>query len=115
MQSLNPFKKVLLETIGLSTARGRLIFFVVLSVVVFLMPPRWPVTFSVWQRLHVPSPSIGLTRAYRHLLHGDVRAAWQQNKLIFAVVAIGGLVLLKDTAYIIKTARNSTGGNAAKS
>ncbi len=102
MQSLNPFKKVLFEVIGLSTARGRLVFFVVLSVIVFLMPPRWPVTFSIWQWLHVPSPSIGLTRAYRLVLHGDIAAAWQQNKLIFAVLIVGGILLIKDILTIIK-------------
>lgn len=85
-----------------------------LSLIIYLMPAKWPVTFSVWQWLHIRSPSIGLTRAYRLVLHGDLAGAWQQNKLIFAVIAVGGLILLKDAAYIIKTARKSTGGNAAK-
>lgn len=88
--------KIVLETLGLSSARGRLIFFVLISLCVFVLPPKLPVSFSVWQRMGEPAPSIGLTRAYRLVLHGDLSAAWQQNKLIYVVIVVGGAILIKD-------------------
>lgn len=92
--------QLLLEVVGLSSPRGRLIFFVLISTIIFVAPAKWPFTFSVWQHLGIASPSIGLSRAYRFLLHGDFARAWQQNKLIYAVVIIGGILLIKDTLKI---------------
>lgn len=93
--------RVLIETVGLSSPRGRIIFFVLISAAIFAMPPRWPVTFSVWHRLGIASPSIGLTRAYRLVLHGDFIHAWQQNKLIYVVILVGGVVLAQDVRTIM--------------
>jgi len=90
-----------IETIGLSTSRGRIIFFVLLSTIIFIVPAKWPFTFSVWQHLGIAAPSIGLTRAYRDLLHGEFTHAWQQNKLIYAVVIVGGIVLIKDVLTLL--------------
>lgn len=98
-------KALLVEIVGLSSPRGRLLFFVVISAVIFLAPPKWPISFSLWQHLGVPSPSIGLTRAYRLVLHGDFAAAWQQNKLIYAVIIIGGWLLAKDIFALIRTSK----------
>ncbi len=85
------------------------------SVIIFLMPPKWPVTFSVWQQLHLPSPSIGMTRAYRHVLHGEFAAAWRQNKLIFAVIGAGGAIIAKDVSTLMQHHRlQKTSGDRTK-
>lgn len=84
------------EVLGLSSPRGRIIFFVLVSAAIGIGPAKWPISLSVWQHFDLSSPSIGLTRAYRFLLHGDIIGAWQQNKLIFAVIAVGAPLLIKD-------------------
>ncbi len=99
---LQRITQVFIETIGLSSPRGRLIFFMLLSLCIFILPPKWPVSFSVWRYLGIRSPSIGLTRAYRHVLHGDVRSAWKQNGLIFAVLIVGGTVLFNDVVSLTR-------------
>lgn len=92
--------KLLIEIIGLQTPRGRLLFFAIVSLAVFISPFEWLSNLSIWQRLDIPSPSIGLTRAYWHLLHLDPVSAWQRNKLIFLVIAFGSVILLRD-AYML--------------
>lgn len=93
---------LILEILGLSSSRGRVIFFVLVSTAIFLEPPAWPITFSVWQHLGIEAPSIGLTRAYRYVLHGEFVQAWQQNKLIFVVIVVGGAVIAKDMLTLLR-------------
>lgn len=90
------------ESIGLQTSAGRLVFFIIASVFIFFLPTSTLAEFSIWQKLNIPSPSIGLTRAYHHILHGNIDLAWQQNKLIFAVLLIGLPLLAKDVYNISK-------------
>jgi hypothetical protein len=99
---MSRYAKTLLEVIGLQTARGRLLFFVVASVIIFILPTKVLGGFSIWQRLDIPSPSIGLTRAYHYILHGDLERAWQQNSLIFVVLLIGLPLLTKDVYNVVK-------------
>lgn len=105
MISMKKAKNLTLETVGLMTPRGRLLFFTVVTTIVLFTPAVWPVKVSIWQQLKIPSPSIGLTRAYRRLLHGDFLGAWDQNKLIYAVVAIGGGVLVRDAISLTSKSR----------
>jgi hypothetical protein len=86
----------------LQTARGRLLFFAVISLLIFVAPYEWLGRLSIWQALNIPSPSIGLTRAYHLLLHGDFEGAWQRNKLIFVVIAIGLFILVRDILTVMK-------------
>jgi len=82
-------RRLLLEIIGLSTARGRVTFVFAASVMVYFVPFRWLAGLSLWQRLGLDwMPSIGLTRAYWLLLHGRVDEARALNGLIVPVVAI---------------------------
>jgi len=90
-------KRLLLEIIGLSTARGRVIFVFTASVVVYFVPFRWLGGLSLWQRLGLDwVPSIGLTRAYWLLLHGRLDEALELNWLILLVVVLAGMLLAKD-------------------
>lgn len=100
--------QLFVETIGLSSARGRIIFFLIVSGAIFVWPPTGPFTLSVWQHLGVESPSIGLTRAYRRLLHGEFTQAWQQNKIIFIVVAVGIVVLAKDVIALVNNSKQAS-------
>ena len=88
--------EIVWETIGLRTPRGRLIFFALVTLAVFIAPISALSHLSLWQALHIPAPSIGLTRAYHYLLHGDVTAAYHRNRLIFLVLMVGLPILLKD-------------------
>lgn len=96
-----PKRQLLTELFGLQTPRARLSVFLVLSLLIYLAPYQWLAHLSLWQALHIPSPSIGLTRAYHLLLHGDFAGAWERNRLIFVVVAIGVPLLVKDIFLLI--------------
>ena len=98
-------KKILrlaIETIGLQSARGRLLFFGIVSAAIFLAPYSWLSHLSLWQYLGIPSPSIGLTRAYWLLMHGDVMGAYERNGLIFVILIIGLPLLAKDVFTLVK-------------
>lgn len=89
--------QIILETISLQTARGRLLFFMTASLAIFITPYSVLSHLSIWQRIGFDSaPSIGLTRAYWHLLHLDPSAAWQRNHLIFLVLAVGLPLIAQD-------------------
>ncbi len=97
-------KESFIELISLSSPRARLGFWVLATMVIFLLPYRFFENLSLWQRLGWESaPSIGLTRAYWLLIHGDIAAAWQRNNLIFAVIAVGVPLLLFDVFKLIRS------------
>lgn len=90
-------KQLLLEIISLSTARGRLLFFGLATLVILVMPYAWLANLSLWQRIGWESaPSIGLTRAYWLFIHGDPLAAWQRNWLIYPVITIVLILIITD-------------------
>jgi len=91
------------DVIGLQTPAGRLVFFLLASAAIFLAPYDWLSHLSLWQHLGIPSPSIGLTRAYHLLLHGDPIAAWQRNRLIYLVLLIGVPLLARDVILLIRS------------
>ena len=106
--------KLFIETIGLQTPRGRLLFALVLSIVIFLYnPAQWPVQLSIWSLLGIPSPSIGLTRAYYEVLHLRFIDAWELNALIYVVVAIGCLVLVRDIKRMMQALNISRASNSS--
>lgn len=100
--------QLLWSVVGLQTPAGRILFFVAVTVGVFIVPFRWLENLSLWKRLDIPSPSIGLTRAYWRLLHGDIVGTWQQNKLIFVVIMVGLIVLGRDIYTLIQYRRTLT-------
>lgn len=91
--------RLFLEIISLQTPRGRLIFFGTVSLLIFIAPYVLLSQLSLWQRLGFESaPSVGLTRAYWHVMHLDFAAAWERNRLIYFVLAVG-LPLLAHDVY----------------
>ncbi len=99
---MKPTKRIAIETIGLQTSRGRLAFFTVVSFIVFLLPIKTLAGFSLWGKIGFDLPSIGLTRAYHYVLHGNFEQAWQQNGLVFIVLLIGLPLLIKDVYNVVK-------------
>ncbi len=91
-----------IECLGLQTARGRLTFFMIASLFIYLLPIDVLSHLSLWQKLDIDAPSIGLTRAYHHVLHGNFEGAWDQNRLIFVVVALGLPIIAKDVYNVVK-------------
>lgn len=95
--------KYFIELISLSTPRARLCFWATVTFIIIVLPYRFFENLSLWQRLGWDSaPSIGLTRAYWLLIHGDISGAWGRNRLIFAVVAVGLPILIIDFYKIVK-------------
>ncbi|HET7630002.1 MAG TPA: DUF2752 domain-containing protein [Candidatus Saccharimonadales bacterium] len=99
--------KLFIETIGLQTERGRLLFFTVASLIILALPYNALAHLSLWQRLGFDSaPSIGLTRAYWQVLHLDIDAAWSRNPLIFLVLAVGLPLLAIDAWRLVRARRD---------
>ena len=95
-----------LDIIGLQTPAGRLIFFAMASAAIYVLPQSLLGEFSLWARIGLENaPSVGLTRAYNHVLHGNLAAAWTRNSLIFVVIAVGLPLLVNDIARVIKQRR----------
>lgn len=96
-------KDIFVETVGLQSPRGRLLFFGIISSGIFVVPYGWLSSLSLWQYLGIQSPSIGLTRAYWRILHGDLVGAYERNWLIFVVLAIGLPLLAIDIITLLRT------------
>lgn len=94
-------KNIFLEIATLSTPRGRVIFVVTASLLVFIVPFQWLNDLSLWKRLGLDwAPSIGLTRAYWLMLHSNFRAAVAFNPLILPVMAIAATLMVVDISKI---------------
>jgi hypothetical protein len=94
--------KIAVEIISLSTPRGRLLFFIILTFFIFLTPYKYLSGLSLWQRIGWDwAPSIGLTRAYHMLIHGNFMGAWHRNPLIYLIITIGLMILAKDVYKLL--------------
>lgn len=99
-------QQVAINIIGLQTPAGRLIFFLLSTVVIFVLPQSLLGEFSLWASVGLENaPSVGLTRAYNHILHGNLSAALARNSLIFIVLAVGLPLLVSDMVKLIKQKR----------
>ncbi len=88
-----PFNRLggfLIELVSFSTPRGIVSFGMLTNAILLVVPYSWLERshLSLYERMHIPSPSIGLTRAYWLLLHGHFSAAVQRNKLIVVVAPV---------------------------
>jgi len=102
-------RRLALEIISLSTARGRLAAFGLATSAIFFSQYHWLANLSLYGHLGIDSPSIGLTRAYWLLIHGNPVAAWERNPLIFLVLAVGLPLIALDVMKVIKQRqRNKT-------
>ena len=95
--------KGVMDFLTLQKPEFRLGFFGLVTMVLLVTPYQFLEQhhLSLYERLHIPSPSIGLTRAYWKLIHGDFSGAWQRNKLIYAVVCIVLGIVVKDILELI--------------
>ena len=93
---------ILFEILGLQTPRGRLIFFAAASIIIFVTPYSWLAQLSLWQRIGIEAPSVGLTRAFWHVLHFEWLAAWHRNPLIYLVLLVGIPLLARDVFKIVR-------------
>lgn len=96
-----------LDIIGLQTPTGRLIFFALASAIIFVLPQSLLGELSLWAKIGLENaPSVGLTRAYNHILHGNLAEAWARNPLIYIVLAVGVPMLVSDAVKLIKQRRH---------
>lgn len=93
------------DLIGLQTPPARLAVFSSITLFLVVIPYHTLLsipTVSVFARVGIHSPSIGLTRAYWYVLHGQFQNAWQMNKLIFLVVPIVLALVVRDLLMLIR-------------
>lgn len=96
-------KNLFLEALGLQTARGRVIALGLASFIIFILPYSVVGRFSLLARLGwETAPSVGLTRSYWLLMHGDPVAAWHRNWLIFPILGILLVIIGRDIWSLIK-------------
>lgn len=96
-------KKLVLEILTLQSPRGRLIAAALVHLVLYIVPYAWLANLSLYKLVRLDwVPSIGLTRAYWLLLHGDLAAAWQQNPLIFPILAVMWSIVALDVYRCLK-------------
>lgn len=96
-------KQLVAETITLSTPRGRLIFALTANIAIFASRYHWLSNLSLYQRLGLDwAPSIGLTRAYWKVLHGDLAGAWERNWLIFPVMTVLWCIVALDLYALVR-------------
>jgi hypothetical protein len=100
MKINNGFIEIILEIITLRTARGRLFFALFAHIILMIIPYAWLQDLSLYKKIRVNSPSIGLTRAYWLILHGELIDAWQRNWMIFPVLAVGWSIVILDIYQI---------------
>jgi hypothetical protein len=100
---LMKLRTVFLETIALQSPRGRIIFAVLAILFIYLSPYRWFESLSLYKRAGLTwVPSIGLTRSFWHLIHGDLAAAWERNWLIFPVIFVGLSIVALDIYKLLR-------------
>jgi len=88
-----------------------LLFFALFPALFLLVTSTWPESWpplSVYALLGIPSPSIGLTRAFMQLIQGNITAAWQQNWLIFPAVAAVTGIIVRDVSSLTKNNRGDS-------
>ncbi len=96
--------KRVLEQLTLQTPASRVGVFGIVTAFLYAIPYGWleRAHLSLYERLHIPSPSIGLTRAYWRLIRLDFIGAWHRNKLIYLVVAIGLPLIIRDIIHLTR-------------
>ncbi len=89
---LKKIKVFLFDLLSFNTSQARVINFLLIFLVAFLVPTNklqyLPVR-SIWKEVFNVEPySVGLTRAMSRLFHGDFIGAWNFNKLAYPVLAV---------------------------
>lgn len=89
--------KLAQDIVALQSPIGRLVFATIAITAIFFAKYSWLENLSLYKRLGLAwVPSIGLTRAFWYLIHGELVAAWQRNWLIFPVLFVGLSILAVD-------------------
>jgi hypothetical protein len=97
MKNLSKYASKILQLCTLSTPSQRLLVWAILTLLIFFSEFNWLENLSLYKRIGLDwVPSIGLTRAYWLLLHGNISAAVEMNPLIVPVIIAGGTLLIKD-------------------
>ena len=92
-----------LSVLSLSTPKHRIITWATLTVAIYVSKFEWLAGLSLYQRVGWEwMPSVGLTRAYWLISHGQFGEAYQMNPLIFPILLIGGGLLIRDAVSLLK-------------
>jgi hypothetical protein len=98
--------KRVLEFLGLQTPISRITIIGGITLALYLIDYRQLLklpTISLYSLAKIPSPSIGLTRAYWYLIHGKFTDAYRMNRLIYIVAAVVIILAAIDLYRIISS------------
>lgn len=104
--SISKLRRFLLNVIGLQTPVSRLTLISVITLCIYEISYQKLISLpalSLYSRLHIMSPSIGLTRAYWYLIHGQWSEAYNMNRLIYVVAVVIISILAVDSYKIVKS------------
>lgn len=110
------FRAHFLGLIGLQTPQARLAVITGVSIALRFVSYENLIkapSISLYSHLGLPSPSIGLTRAYWLLIHGNFKAAWNMNKLVYLVGFVLFGIVVADITRLLKQGNYT--GNKKKS
>jgi hypothetical protein len=87
------------ETSAANRSLGKLVLYLILPGLFLLIPTAWlerhPAPCLYRMFLKRRCPGCGMTRALSAALHGHIKRAWGQNKLVTVVLPLGILAWLK--------------------
>lgn len=93
-----------LELLSLNSPQSRLFWWAFLTFSIFVVPYHWLEDLSLYKTIGWESaPSIGLTRAYWLLIHGNPDAAVAMNSLILVVLVVGLPLLAVDALQLMRS------------
>ena len=89
--------------LSMQSPQDRLIFFGTLPFAIWIISNlSFMPSLSIYSHLGIPSPSIGLTRAFWRLLSGEFVEAWELNALIYPAVLVTICIVAKDIYTVLK-------------
>jgi hypothetical protein len=102
---------LLLRFVALEKTSFLVGFVAIVTLFVLAVPYEWLESsrLSLYERLGIPSPSIGLTRAYWLLVRGRFDDAWDRNPLIYVTVVILIGIFSRSGLSYLKKKRVSVG------
>ena len=113
---------LLLELLSFNSARAKIINFCSILFLFFIVPTRIVEnghSLCIFKNIFFPlifgencsflggcnCPACGMFRAFSNILHGNIKKAWQFNKLSFVALAIMVALIVINTINLIKHKR----------
>ncbi|WP_054742811.1 DUF2752 domain-containing protein [Cellulosilyticum ruminicola] len=77
--------------------RLRILGMMILCALVYIViQSLWPIGCPIKYLWHIPCPGCGMTRAWRSVMHGDLKTAFYFHPLFFTVPFMAGMLIWED-------------------